>query len=537
VHKPVTHQVGTGCPLCRRSRRHSGLLVTAYVLAQVTVIVAVGAHKTQAQSLRIAGDEFLVNARTIASQNEPAVVPDAGGGFVVVWHGPKGAMPDDIERRVWLRRTTLHAALGSEIQVNTNVGISNNILADVAVSNVGALAVVWQNNYGLDGSYAGIFGQRYDPDLSPRGTEFQVNTYTTLRQIDPAIAPLSGGGFVVVWHDAGDSSLSYRSDIRGQIVGADGALRGSELLLAEGPTGSPREPKVAALPNDRFVVVWNQNERDGDVDGIFGQIFHMSGEPLIEVFQVNDITSSRQFWPDVASCDSGEFVVVWEGYYGKGYASAISARRFDASGDPIGREFVVNSQTSSGELKAHPIVTMTPQCDAVASWRNLIQGPSEHADVVVRRLSDDPESEADIRINTFEGNPITDFDLEAEMSADRCGHIMVVWPSREDGDATGIIARPMCLDDPKYLACGNATCVGDSGTDSNVATASDALAVLRGAVGLATCYLCLCDTNGSGAVEATDALIVLRRSLGYETEFACPTCPADTSVAVSVGPE
>jgi hypothetical protein len=274
-------------------------------------------------------------------------------------------------------------------------------------------------------------------------------------------------------------------------------------------------------------VIWNEQYRDGDEDGNFGRIFDLSGKPTTALFQVNSYTTSRQFWPDVASCESGEFVVVWQGYDRRGSSSAIFARRFGSTGNPAGTEFVVNSQTSPRELKTNPVVAMTPQCDAVVSWRNLIQDLPERADVVVRRLANDFASEMEVRINTFEGNPITDFDLEAEMAADEHGRLLVAWPSREDGDLTGVIARPLCLDDQKYRACGDVTCVGGSSANPNAVTTADAAVVLRGAVGLDTCVTCLCDTDGSGAVDATDALLVLRRSVGLPADFRCPACEAD----------
>jgi TolB protein len=55
-------------------------------------------------------------------------------------------------------------------------------------------------------------------------------------------------------------------------------------------------------------------------------------------------------------------------------------------------------------------------------------------------------------------------------------------------------------------------------------TASDALVVLRAAVGSATCDACVCDVNDSGGVTASDALIVLRRAIGLSVELLCPAC-------------
>ncbi len=66
--------------------------------------------------------------------------------------------------------------------------------------------------------------------------------------------------------------------------------------------------------------------------------------------------------------------------------------------------------------------------------------------------------------------------------------------------------------------CGNPV----SGADP---TASDALFVLRAAVGLDTCApVCVCDVDMSGAATATDALAVLKAAVGLNVTLDCGSC-------------
>jgi len=53
-------------------------------------------------------------------------------------------------------------------------------------------------------------------------------------------------------------------------------------------------------------------------------------------------------------------------------------------------------------------------------------------------------------------------------------------------------------------------------------SASDALYVLRAAVGLKPCALCDCDVDGSGQIGATDALASLQASVGLPAPSRCP---------------
>jgi hypothetical protein len=48
--------------------------------------------------------------------------------------------------------------------------------------------------------------------------------------------------------------------------------------------------------------------------------------------------------------------------------------------------------------------------------------------------------------------------------------------------------------------------------------------VLRSAVGTSACDDCVCDVNGSGGVTASDALAVLRAAVGDVGGLGCPPC-------------
>jgi hypothetical protein len=83
---------------------------------------------------------------------------------------------------------------------------------------------------------------------------------------------------------------------------------------------------------------------------------------------------------------------------------------------------------------------------------------------------------------------------------------------------------------PEDRPCGDPVLSSeDEGTDEAAVTASDALFVLRVAVGAADCPLCTCDVNASAEVSATDALIVLRAAVGQPATLDCPACEGATT--------
>jgi hypothetical protein len=67
---------------------------------------------------------------------------------------------------------------------------------------------------------------------------------------------------------------------------------------------------------------------------------------------------------------------------------------------------------------------------------------------------------------------------------------------------------------------------GDIADPTPTITASDALAVLRTAVGLESHSLCAADTDGNRSIAASDALRTLRVAVGQPVAMNCPFCCA-----------
>ncbi|HYC57440.1 MAG TPA: endonuclease/exonuclease/phosphatase family protein [Candidatus Binatia bacterium] len=65
---------------------------------------------------------------------------------------------------------------------------------------------------------------------------------------------------------------------------------------------------------------------------------------------------------------------------------------------------------------------------------------------------------------------------------------------------------------------------GDPAPPSGNVTASDALFVLRTAVGSLSCEVCVCDASGNGSITASDALLILKAAVGQDVDLACPAC-------------
>jgi hypothetical protein len=63
----------------------------------------------------------------------------------------------------------------------------------------GDFVVTWNDGYGQDGNYGGVFGQRFDKNGVRVGAEFRVNTYTTNQQGMARVTSDDVGNFTVAW--------------------------------------------------------------------------------------------------------------------------------------------------------------------------------------------------------------------------------------------------------------------------------------------------------------------------------------------------
>jgi Ca2+-binding RTX toxin-like protein len=220
----------------------------------------------------LAGTEFRVSTTTTGSQDTPAIAALAGGGFVVAWQSADLAGYDVFAQRYDAQGDPQ----GGEVQVNTT-SANDQFLAAVAALQNGGYVVAW-SSVGQDGDDLGVYAQRYEPDGSPAGTEFQVNAHTSGVQSDPAIAVLADGDFVVTWQSDGQDGDGY--GVIARRYDADGDALGGEFQVNSFTANGQGNPAIAALPDGGFVVSWESVLQDGDESGVFAQRYDAHGNPM-----------------------------------------------------------------------------------------------------------------------------------------------------------------------------------------------------------------------------------------------------------------
>lgn len=192
--------------------------------------------------------------------------------------------------------------------------------------------------------------------------EVLINTSTSGDQGQPAVAGFRGTQFVVVWEDRGSGN------IRGQMLGVNGAKSGSEFLVNfPSEPGTRRQLPAVVECGLGFAVAWTEQApgaqpqlklRTFDQDTLSGpesQVSTSEVEPSIR--------------PAMARLTDGGFVIVWAD---KRQNERIRAQRFGFEGAKNGSEFRANTVPG---LHRVPMVACLVNGNIVIGWRARLPGP------------------------------------------------------------------------------------------------------------------------------------------------------------------
>ncbi len=391
------------------------------------------------------GPQFQVNSYTTSTQQGAQVATDPQGRFVVTWQSFGSPGNDNGSPSIQAQRFDAQGnPLGAQFQVNTYT-TGNQALPAVAADGQGNFVVVWESygSVGNDSSLRCIQGQRFDVGGNAIGAQFQVNTYTTNPQFQPTVSVDAQGNFIVTWTSTGSAAGDSSSfSVQAQRYDAAGAPLGGEFQVNSYTTGEQTRPRVAAGPEESFVVVWLSNGSSGtDTDLLSVQGRRVVSGSWGSEFQVNSFTTNGQVYPAVGVDPSGGFVVAWTGYASGGSDSSgtsIQARRFDTGGLPLGDDFQVNSYTDFNQRQ--PALAVAASGTFVVSWESIGSSgtDSDASSIHARRYAADGLAlGGEFQVNTY----TTSYQDFAAVAASPAGDFVVTWRSRgsfgtdSDGDS------------------------------------------------------------------------------------------------------
>ncbi|WP_342347566.1 DUF4347 domain-containing protein [uncultured Nitrospira sp.] len=362
----------------------------------------IGAYEYKSSAF-VSRNEFMVNAASGNDEQtsgpvrgaERAVDIAPNGDYVVVW--TNGTSNDKVYAKV------LDASGNEKVaQFQVNIGGGTNNWTDVAVDDSGNFIVAW--NQGND-----IFMRRFQANgTAVDAGDVIVNTGTANTQQNSSVNMNDAGDFVIAWEGDGGGNEGIfvrKGSFAGGLVGSD---------ITVNTAAAAKDPSVGIDDSGNFVVVWDngsdvffqlynsagvpQNSGQVDVllqlsagaaavdmsgDGRFTVAYHAtllsvdvyvrqfdaSGNPLFTPKIVNTSFLGTQTNPSVTMDDIGEFIVVWEGAGdrpGQNDTAGVFGQKFNASGQKIGVEFLINQITANVQDRAS--VAMLDRDNFVAVW-------------------------------------------------------------------------------------------------------------------------------------------------------------------------
>lgn len=205
--------------------------------------------------------EFQINTYTTSAQIRTSVATNADGEFIVAWTSYGSAGTDLDASSVQAQRYASDGSLvGAQFQVNTST-LEAQYGPSVALSTAGEFVVVWTTYFFDNGyTYLRTYGQRFASNGSPAGGELLVNGANSE---SPTVTLGASGEFTVVW-----STYDTPVDIEGRRFAADGSFVGGIFQINTYATGYQYNPAAALGASGDFVVVWDSSTSGGtDSDG------------------------------------------------------------------------------------------------------------------------------------------------------------------------------------------------------------------------------------------------------------------------------
>ncbi|GGE83245.1 calcium-binding protein [Niveispirillum cyanobacteriorum] len=391
------------------------------------------------------GEEFLITQSVGGDQDMPVLAARADGGWVATWATTLADGTRDVYARIWAE-TDVAATLTAH---NMSVAAGNSVYASTLFETQ------------TDGAGPGRPGGEH-----------------TLQLVEFTDSAVGGGHFLLNGiEQASNTPFSVAADELYRVQWVAGAAAGSEqvqirafdgdhwsapiistitstltspvqLVQTEhaanaNVAGAQALPKIAILPDNSYIVVWEAAIGDASGSGILLQRHDAEGNRIGAEVLVNTYVTSDQKYPAITVLANGDYVVTWSSNGQDTSSWGVYARRYAADGTALGGEFRVNSTIAGGQYTSD-VVALADGGFAVAFVHSVATTPAVDTDIRIRFWDSSGTARGpDFRINSY----TTAQQREVDLAVGSDGKVLAVWHSEnQDGSGYGIYGRLLSAD-------------------------------------------------------------------------------------------
>jgi FG-GAP-like repeat len=293
------------------------------------------------------------------NQSQPvlAALPDGSFGVAFTNERHANGVADPGSTNITYMRVKANGQLGLPLTVADNAG--NIVDPAIATLADGRQVVVYEpvvsasdDDIALNVVNADGFGTQFGPGISLA----VINDSAFERR--PAVAA-TGNNALIVYEDATGTSLGISQNITACLFNGTTNTLGPRFQIAD-HANQLLQPKVAAIDDHRFVIVYNDNITD-----IFARIYDITTGTLSPEIEV-DQPGGTDLVPSVAGTPDGGFIVAWCSADGSDFN--VVARRFNSDGVSMDSPFTVNTLTDN--VQTSPSIAVSG-LTALVGWTDF----------------------------------------------------------------------------------------------------------------------------------------------------------------------
>ena len=257
----------------------------------------------------------------------PSIISTDDGGYIIIYDSAynRGDMV-----------AMVHNADGSvtkTLVLNRDMGLSiSQKNADVTMLSDGTMVIVWEQ-YDSSGDVRVIMGRHFDEGLSPLGAAFQISTANSLLQNNPSITALDGGGFSVAWAESNPKVTGSGYALFGRTYDSDIQPVATDFKI--GTVNAISAFDLTSLDGGGFTVVYQQ-AGSMSTQYLVGRSYDENGSLVEASFRISSESPTyAEYSPNAVTLSDGRVLVTWQDSNGYVSGSHIVARMYDGMMQPV----------------------------------------------------------------------------------------------------------------------------------------------------------------------------------------------------------